>query len=257
MERKVEFMQLGAQLFTVRDFMQTPEDMEKSLTRIRDIGYRIVQVSAIGPIEPQRLRDMCDRLSLKIVITHTNTQRIFQETQAVIEEHNVYGCDYIGIGALPPEQRSAEFVSGPVMHEAARAIKAAGKLLMYHNHDFEFEKGTDKKTFFDHLIEGFGADELGFTLDTFWVQAGGLDVCDLIDRLKGRLPCVHLKDMAIQEGQRIMTPVMDGNMSFPKIIQHFEQAGTQYLLVEQDTCQGDPFDCLETSYRNLTTLNLK
>lgn len=249
-------MQLGAQLFTVRDFMQKEEDMEKSLTRIRDIGYKTVQVSGIGPIDPRKLRDMCDRLSLQIVITHTNTERIFHDTQAVIEEHNILGCDYIGIGALQGDQRNKQFVTGPVMHKAAQVIRQAGKLLMYHNHDFEFERGEDGKSFYDAMIEDYAYDELGFTLDTFWVQAGGVDVCDLIDRLSGRLPCVHLKDMCMKAGQRIMTPVMEGNMSFPKIIRHLEKAGSQYLLVEQDTCEGDPFDCLETSYRNLTTLGL-
>ena len=48
-----------------------------------------------------------------------------------------------------------------------------------------------------------------------------------------------------------MAPVMEGNLNFPGILKALEETSCEYLLVEQDTCQGSPFDCLETSYRNL------
>ena len=48
-----------------------------------------------------------------------------------------------------------------------------------------------------------------------------------------------------------MAPVMEGNLNFPGILKSLEETCCEYLLVEQDTCQGSPFDCLETSYRNL------
>ena len=40
---------------------------------------------------------------LKIVLTHTDPNRILNDTEAVIREHDVMGCDYIGIGMMPPE----------------------------------------------------------------------------------------------------------------------------------------------------------
>lgn len=53
----------------------------------------------------------------------------------------------------------------------------------------------------------------------------------------------------------IMAPVMEGNLDFRKILATLEKTGkTKYLLVEQDICEGSPFDCLETSYNNLRSL---
>ena len=106
-------------------------------------------------------------------------------------------------------------------------------------------------------MESFASEELGFTLDTYWVQAAGGDVVEWIDALKGRLPCVHLKDMAMEKGGQVMAPVMEGNMNFPRILRHLEKAGTKYILVEQDTCQESPFVCLEKSYRNVSSLGYK
>ena len=141
--------------------------------------------------------------------------------------------------------------------EAAKKISAAGKLLMYHNHNIEFQK-FDGKLVIDTLLESFAPDELGFTLDTYWVQMGGADVCDWIEKLADRIPCVHLKDMAVKGWEPIMAPVGEGNLPWEKILATLEKCGkTKYLLVEQDVCQESPFTCLEKSYKYLNSLGYK
>jgi sugar phosphate isomerase/epimerase len=69
---------------------------------------------------------------------------------------------------------------------------------------------------------------------------------------------MHLKDMCPTDrnGNR-MAPVGYGNMDFERIIASAEQAGAQYLLVEQDDCYGeDPFACLNKSFGYLKSLGL-
>lgn len=249
-------MTLGAQLYTLRMYTQTPEDLDLSLSKVAKMGYETVQISAIGPIPAQTVREMCDKHGLKIVLTHTDPIRILRDTEAVIQEHDIMGCEYIGIGMMPEKYRSPEWLYrfAEDYKEPARKIAAAGKLLMYHNHNLEFQK-FDGRLVMETLMEAFTPEEMGFTLDTYWVQMGGGDVCQWIKRLKGRIPCVHLKDMAVQGMQPIMAPVGEGNLPWGKILGILEEQGTtQHLLVEQDTCQGSPFDCLETSFRNIKNL---
>ena len=40
-------MELGAQTFTVRDYMQTTWDFREAMKRIAEIGYTCVQLSAM------------------------------------------------------------------------------------------------------------------------------------------------------------------------------------------------------------------
>ncbi len=128
---------------------------------------------------------------------------------------------------------------------------------MYHNHNAEFQKFGGKLVM-DTLLESFAPDEMGFTLDTYWVQMGGGDVCGWLEKMRGRTPCVHLKDMAVQGWEPIMAPVGGGNLDFPKILKTLENlGGVEYLLVEQDVCQGSPFDCLEQSLRYLHSLGYR
>lgn len=254
-------MRTGAQLYTVRNYTQNEKDFKDTIQRIAKMGYTTVQLSAIGrDLRPEWLRSVCDEAGLSIVLTHSDSNRILYDTEALIEEHKALGCQYIGLGSMPEKYRSPEWLYHFARDymEPARKIAHAGMLLMYHNHNFEFQKFTAQeapdqtpKRVMEHLAEWFDENELGFTLDTYWVQAAGADVCQWIRLLKNRIPCVHLKDMEMTGNGAVMAPVMEGNLNFPGILKELEDSVCQYLLVEQDICQTSPFDCLQRSYDNL------
>lgn len=243
-------MKTGAQLYTLRTYTQNEKDFAFSMKAVAEIGYTQVQISAIGPISPERVREICDENGLEIVLTHTNQERILNDTQAVIREHEILGCKYIGLGSMPERYQSPHWLSHFAMDfkEPAKKIAAAGKLMMYHNHAFEFERYNGKRLI-ETLTEAFTAEEMGFTLDTYWVQAAGCDVVQWLKILADRIPCVHLKDMDVVEGQQVMAPVGAGNMNFDAILNALEKTGkTAHLLVEQDVCRESPFVCLKKSY---------
>jgi len=245
-------MKIGAQLYTVREFTQTAKDFAATIKKVADMGYKYVQVSGIGPIPAQEVADICKASDIGITITHTNPTRIKSETEAVIAEHRIMGANYIGIGAMPGEyERNTEGVKHFIADftPAAEKIHAAGMTFMYHNHDFEYEK-YDGKLMLDYLVEEM--PKIGFTLDTYWVQAGGADPAAWIKKLSRRVDVVHYKDMAWAGGKQLMAEVMEGNLNWESIFQASHAAGVKYAMVEQDDCYGaDPFECLKTSYDNL------
>ncbi len=252
-------MKLGAQLYTVRNYIQNEKDFSFTVKKIADMGYKTVQISAIGKdIPAEKIKEICDSLSMEIVLTHSDVNRILYDTENLIKDHDIMGCRYIGIGSMPEKYRSFHWVThfAEDFKEPAKKIAAAGKLFMYHNHNFEFEK-FGGRYILDYLLEAFTPEEMGITLDTYWVQAAGGDICQWVEILKDRLSCVHLKDMAVVNGVPVMAPVMEGNINFGAILNKLKTTNCEYLLVEQDTCQGSPFDCLKTSYDNLSRLGYK
>jgi 5'-methylthioadenosine/S-adenosylhomocysteine nucleosidase len=80
------------------------------------------------------------------------------------------------------------------------------------------------------------------------LKYAGITVTDLIRRMKGRVPCIHLKDLDVQVNKPVTAPVGWGNMDFDAILAACEDAGAVHLLVEQDDCYEDPFVCLKKSY---------
>lgn len=248
-------MKIGAQLYTVREHTQNIRDFTETVKKIAGIGYRYVQISAIGAISPRDIASICAAQGLQIVLTHTAPARIKNETVAVIEEHNIMGAWLIGMGMMPGEyERTTAGVQRFIADfaPAVQEISNAGMRFMYHNHAFEFEK-YDGKLMIELLAEGW--QSAGFTLDTYWVQAGGGDPADWLRRLAGRVPAIHLKDMSYVADASRMAEVGEGNLNWSAILSACADAGVEYALVEQDDCYGaDPFECLRKSYDNLQTL---
>jgi len=254
-------MKIGAQFYTIRDYCKTLEDFAESLKKVADIGYTTVQISGTCAFDANWLKAELDKNGLKCVITHTPVPRLLNETVAVCDEHKIFGAGCVGLGMhkMPGEDLEAEYAQFLELYKpVAKTIKEQGLYFMYHNHDHEFRK-IGGKTILEKMAEDLAPDEMGFTLDTFWVQAGGASPVEWIEKLKGRLPCIHLKDFQFARGpiHDHICAVGDGNINFEPIIRAAEEAGTEYLLVEQDLCHGeDPFECLARSYRNLRALGL-
>jgi len=246
-------MRFGAQLYTVREFTQTFRDFADTIKKIAAIGYDCVQISAVSPDIPAlEIAETCQAYNLEIVIAHTDPLRVLEETDEVIKDHKAMGAKYVGIGSIPKsygydKAGFRRFITDFI--PVARTIKESGLQFMYHNHYNEFEK-FDGKVALDYLAEKF--TDMGFTLDVFWVQAGGGDPAYWINRLAGRVDVLHLKDYAIIEGKSRMAEVMTGNLNWPAIFQAAEDAGVKYGMVEQDECYGkDPFECLRSSLQRL------
>ena len=243
-------MEIGAQFYTVRQQCQNLEDFALSLKKVADIGYRTVQISGTCPYPADWLKENLEKNGLRCVLTHIPVPRLTEELDQVIADHRVFGCRHIGLGwwAFDPEKNMSYDQWMEIFPPIAKKIAASGHLFMYHNHDQEFKK-YEGKLILERLAEALSPEEMGFTLDTFWVQAGGGDPAQWLEKLSGRVPVIHLKDFAYG---RQMAVVGEGNINFGRVFENAEAAGTQFMLVEQDDCHGeDPFECLRRSYEYL------
>ncbi|HRS07057.1 MAG TPA: sugar phosphate isomerase/epimerase, partial [Candidatus Ratteibacteria bacterium] len=77
-----------------------------------------------------------------------------------------------------------------------------------------------------------------------------------IEKMKDRIKIVHLKDMGIIDNTPTMFEVGEGNLNWQEIIDKCKHSGVEWLVVEQDTCNRDPFDSVEISFKNLRSMGL-
>ena len=259
---------LAVQMYTLRDYLKTADGLGESLERISSMGYQAVQLSAVGAMDGESpavsvklARRMLDDNGLRCVATHRSWETLSQETEAEIAFHKELDCDYVAIGGMPGpwgQQEAADFTrflkeSAPVI---AR-LKAAGIRFGYHNHDLEFRRtGQGRQTLLDIFIDEGGPD---FTLeiDTYWAIHAGADPVDLINRCKGRIPVIHLKDKEVVKNEGpIMAAIGEGNLNWDSILPACKSAGVEWYAIEQDTCPRDPFDCLRSSFEFLKERDL-
>ncbi|NOZ64426.1 MAG: sugar phosphate isomerase/epimerase [Caldiserica bacterium] len=243
---------VGLQLFTLRDYLKTPEDISRTLHKVSEIGYRIVQISALGPIDPQELRDILDRENLQGTSTHISYQELIENIDEVIEKHKILGASIAVCPGLSMDLHNKEGYKkvAKELDRVAEILQKEGIKLAYHNHGIEFEKYGDKLGI-EILFEE--SEYLLAEIDTYWVQYGGGDPAYWCEKLKDRLILLHIKDMGIKDNQQIMLPIGEGNLNWERIFQAIKGSPCEALLVEQDICQIDPFESVKISLENLNS----
>ena len=102
-----------------------------------------------------------------------------------------------------------------------------------------------------------------FQLDVFWLTNAGTEPSNSLRMFAGRAFWIHVKDYAIRrlEGKienvpYYFAPVGTGNLNWKGIIKTADEIGIERFVIEQDMCDGDPFDAVKLSYDNLRGMGI-
>ena len=249
-------MIVAAQLYTVRERLQDRDRLTEALRRLREIGYTAVEIAGVAPALAASLDEDLKAAGLVACAAHVPLEDLGHDQRSDAALVRRWGCDYVVVPSLPVRYHSAAGF-GRFGHEAetiSTALRPFGLSLAYHNHAFELER-FDDRTGLEILFASAAPNALQAELDTYWLQYAGADPVEWIQRLAGRLPLVHLKDMAMVEGRPVQTEIGNGELDWPAILNACRAAGTRWLVVEQDECQGDPLESLAISYHHLAKMN--
>lgn len=251
--------QIGAQMFTLRDFCKTPADIASTCKRLKDIGFGAVQASALGPIDPKELRKILDDNGLVCAATHRSLDQM-RDAEKVVDEHQALGCELTAIGGFgfggATEADWLKFIDE--YNQIAGPLAQKGLKVGYHNHSHELAPFASDPAKIDptqcpmQLLLDKLQPPVWFEIDTFWIQHGGGDPAAWIEKCKGRIPAVHVKDMTITtKREHKMCEVGAGNLNWPRILDACKAAGVQWYLIERDSGDLDPFESLKISFENL------
>lgn len=246
---------IAVQLYTLRDQLQDPARVGDVLGRLREIGYRAVEVAGLAPAGYDRIGAELAKADMVACAAHVSLERLVADLDGVGAQCVSWGCRYVVVPALPDGYRSQEgyrrFAAEAV--ELAERLRSFGLQLVYHNHSHELER-YGGQTALEALLTATSPDTLQAELDTYWLQYGGVNPAAWIRRYKGRVPLVHLKDMAVVAGRTVDAEVGEGNLDWAGILDACRYAGTEWLVVEQDAPRHDPIESVAISYRNLERL---
>ena len=233
-------VKLGIQLFTLRDSIQNAEDFDKTLAELKNEGVSVVQISAIGPIPQSEVKSIVEKHSMDVCVTHTNFDRMKAETQTVINEHKMIACDQLGLGAMGDDYRKdlasvRQFIKDA--EKIGKMCKEQGMTFAYHNHDFEFKTVLeDGRTIMQVLLEETNPDYFWFIPDTAWIQIGGENPVEFLEKLKGRVKVCHFKDYIKADTERgfKFTELGKGEVDIPACYRKLKEMGVPYAVYEHD-----------------------
>ncbi len=255
---------VAAQMFGFRDFIKVPEDMVKTIRKVKKTGYDYLQISGFGPIEAAELKKICDGEGVQPIGAHVGLPLFRENEKKVISDCKAWGIDYVAIPWLPRADYKTLADWKALFREFegyARRFAKEGLVVQYHNHSFEFEKfgikkGAGGKTILDMLYESTKA--LQAELDFGWVARGGYNPVLWANKMKGRLDQVHLKDWGIIDDKPEFRAIGEGSIDWPAVIKACKAAGTKDFIIEQDSCNvtNDPFLSYSISRRNVAKMGL-
>lgn len=247
-------MRLGAQVYSVRNAIQTPEGYFTAMVQLKAMGYDTVQHAGAAISDPYLLRDLTQQAGLRQVCPNIDAKDILEDADKVIETVRILGCDSIMLPYITPD----DFVTLDSFLQAWKPLeKPIEKLLdagitpAYHNHDFDVAPMFDwDGSFVDWLFEHKKGWQ--FILDVCWAEFARTDVCGYFDKLADRINCVHFKDYTGGMNCRHM-PVFcacgKGIVELPRYAERARQLGIKDVIVEQDNalCYPDPMGQMKQS----------
>lgn len=245
---------VAVQLYSVRDEMEA--DVKATIFKMKELGYDGVEFAGLFGHSAAEIKAICAEAGITPISAHVPYYDMLEDPEKVLADYAEIGCKFVAVPYLTEECRPGtdgweDTVKG--IKKIAEAAKKVGIQLLYHNHDFEFVK-LDGKYALDVLYGTIPADLLQTEVDTCWVNVAGEDPADYVLKYSGRSPVVHLKDFEGSKGNGPLykligiedeeagkaentfafRPVGYGVQDMGKILAACEQAGAQWVVVEQD-----------------------
>lgn len=258
---------IALQVFSVRE--DAERDFAGTMRKVKAMGYDGVELAGTYGKTAVELKAILDEIGLTLVSAHVGPDLLEQDE--VLADYAAAGLQYIAVPWYP-EPKTAEELSVAIarIRRIGERCRERGMQLLYHNHDFEFNK-LDGQYILDAYYAGIPADLLQTELDMCWVNVGGAEPAAYLRKYTGRAPIVHLKDFTGSKTTGMydlidsdvtaeaptaafeFRPVGYGRQEVPVLVQAAEDAGCGWLIVEQDmpSMGRTPLECAEMSIRYL------
>ena len=237
---------IALQLYTVRE--QLAKNFRDVVTRIAEMGYVGVEPAGFPGIEPDEASDLFADLGLEVCSMHTQLPVGKQKNEVIEVAKELEVTRIISSTGRDNFASMDEVKKLCDRWNQASAIAAENDLeLGLHNHWWEFTE-VEGRSGFDLLIENLDP-AVFFQVDTYWVNTGGGDSVEVLEKLEDRAPLVHVKDGPC-DPQADMQAIGEGKMDFPPIVEA-SKGTAEWLIVELDRCATDMIEAVEKSYSYL------
>ena len=239
---------LGVQLYTVRNLFE--KDPQATLKALAEIGIKDCETAGLFDHSAKDIRAMMDDLGLVSRSAHIRLPAVQEGIGPDLEAAKVLGQNRLYLGWIPEEERTPDKYRAlaDLLNQRGEEANAAGMMIGYHNHEFEFLE-QDGTTGYDILLERTDPKLVTMELDFYWVAEAGEDPLAIFKKAPGRFTSCHIKD---RDAAGEMVSVGDGVIDFKKLLPLAQMEGVERFYIEHDN-PADPLVSVGKSYTHLTS----
>lgn len=241
-------MNIGLQLYTIRDTYETPAEFLEILQKVKELGYEEVEFAGFGGVPVRELKEYLQRIGLKTVSSHQSLDALEFHMEEVICNLKELECKYIVCAYAPTSTMEELEHLLKVLREGKAIAEKEGLELLYHNHSHEFIPLEDGTIPMDRVMECCRLE-----LDTYWVFHAGLEPCRYLKDHGLKIALVHIKDGDFKGSP---SSLGEGVNNVKGILAMAEQIGLSRVLVENDFPSPDGLADISRSMEFLKKSNI-
>jgi sugar phosphate isomerase/epimerase len=238
----------GLQLYSLRDYFKT--DITGSFDYVQKLGIKEIEAAGLYGLSPKNYKSHLDSRSMEAKSALHPFEDLRDSLDKVIAISKALGTDLVGCAWIPHQinafSKADADIAIKVFNEVGIKLSAVGLKLIYHPHGYEFLPMDDGGTLYDYMMANTNPAYVFYEIDVFWAMHGGQDPVLLMNRYKGRILALHLKDMAfgqetgVYSGQAPLTSdvaIGTGQINFSEILKTAYKTNVRYLFLEDENAE--------------------
>lgn len=266
-------MKLAAQLYTLRDYCLTREDLFETLGRLKQMGYDGVEMEDIHKVcPPEEVAAYLKEIGLEVCCTRNKYGRCEYDLEGMIREAQLYGTAYMGVGTTSCEDSIYGGESGPLrycrfMTDVAQKARQAGLSCVYELRSHEFLREEENGLAYlrqpgtlylaQKLLRDTPAD-FRMSTDSWYIRCSSLTAREVLELVSGRCDIFRFRDHKIRLNEldfyrAHLDPCEcgEGASDLAAWLPALEAAGVKWITLGQEFCTKDPFTCMQISLNNV------
>ena len=236
---------VGLQLYSLRD-MQTAQGVPATLDKVKSLGFKYVEVAALGDLTPAEFKKELDKRGLVPIGRHFPYDQLRDNIEGVAKDAKALGLKYVGCAWIPHKSPFDEKQcrdTAAVFNRAGAALAKHGIKFYYHNHGYEFVPHGDG-TLFDLLMAETDPENVFFQMDVLWCVFPAQDPVKLLEKYPNRWLLFHLKDLkkGVPTGSLAGTTALTndvalgtGQVDWKTLLPAAEKIGVKYYFIEDES----------------------
>lgn len=199
-------LKLGLQMWSIHNIFVN-EGFEYAFKKMAEMGYQGIEFAMGGSatlservgyeVDPKEVRKMMDYYGIEAFGNHIAMDELLKNPKKVLEENQILGISYAATGPafegdrLPMRDQIKKYED---CTKAAKLCKENGIQFQVHCAVYGYLHDYKGRMTWEGMIEEVGSDLLQPEFDTAWVLCSGCDIPSLMNKYKGNVGVLHLKD---------------------------------------------------------------
>jgi len=263
-------MKVGLQISSLREHIQTPQDVHETFKKVKSTGYNYVQIQFIGNnVSANDVKKSLDESGLICVGTQDDIGAFQHHTiDKIIGRNLLWQAKYVCAAIAVPQNSEWIRQWAEVLNSLSKQIRDCGLIFEIHPL-FPSLVPIKNITPLDMLLERLD-DDILIQPDFFHIFMSETDPVSFVEKYHGKIFEAHFKDCKIIDGGLDMipshnfdvlkyfplTPIGQGVIPWKKIVESCKNHGVEYCWAEQEEWEKDAFECMKESLDYLTALGL-